>query len=216
MHRTIRPEGPVMPLSTFAFSLSQVILGHDLDVDGVAQCAVVFPKRFAGVWPRTPWTNWCCMGNFTLHVQFHVRYLLPSTAPVISALDATPNCSGLRLVRDGGYNLRFCTHQATGLFESRSSVAILTSIWHQFPHYSMVTFTDTPGFSTDCIDDQTTWATLGISPCDEFAGIAIFQLTVGRLITEWHKWWTLTLNYITSISQEKVRNFLSAWYERNL
>ncbi|KAF8848485.1 hypothetical protein BDZ45DRAFT_698352 [Acephala macrosclerotiorum] len=212
---TICPDGRTMPWSTFAFSVSQVILGHDLDIVEVAECAVVFPKRYAGPWPTTPWTNWCCVGDARLHAQFHVRYLSPLRNAITDS-DPKPRHSGLRFERD-------CWHIAGSgggtdfsIVETRSSTAILTSLSGQLPYYSMVTHTDTPGFSLDCIGDQVTWTALGLSPCHEFAGVAIFLCAVGRLITEWSKHWDLTLKLISSMSRVKIEDILDPVKRRNL
>ena len=144
-----------MPWSTLAFSASQVILGHDLDIGQVAECAVLFPKRYTGPWPTTPWTNWCCVGDTRLHVQFHVRYLSPLRNAITDS-DPRPRHSGLRFERDVSRidGLRGSTEFS--IVETRSSITILTSLWHQLLYYSIVTLTDTPGFALDNIEDQTT------------------------------------------------------------
>jgi hypothetical protein len=144
-----------------------VILGHDLAIREVAECAVVFPKRYAGPWPTTPWTNWCCVGDTMLHVQFHVRYLSPLRNALTDS-DPKPKYSGLRFERD--WWRIFAPSNEFSVVETRSSIAILTSLWHQLPYYSMVTLSDTPGFSLDCIEDQITWNAMDLSPRQEFAG----------------------------------------------
>jgi hypothetical protein len=193
-----------MPWSTMAFSSSQVILGHDLDIVEVAECAIVFPKRYAGPWPTTPWTNWCCVGNTRLHVQFHVRYLSPQRNAITDS-DLKRKYSGLRFERDGWRIFGESTEYS--IVETRSSIAILTSLWHHLPYYSMVTLTDTSGFSLDYTEDQMTWNDVGLSPCHEFAGVTIFQLAVRRLITEWGEQWNSTLKLITSMPRVQVQEF---------
>lgn len=202
--RTISPEGPTVPLSILAFSLSQVILGHDLDIDKVAQCAAAFPTRYAGRWSTTTWTNWCCVGDKMLHVQFHVRYL--STVRN-ATIDPRPKYPGLYLKRDWGKAVELGANSNFFIVETRSSIAILTSLRHQLPYYSMVTLTDNPDFSLDCIENQNNWTAMGLKPCGESTGVVIFQLAVSRLITEWGNQWNATLNRITSMSPVEVSKF---------
>ncbi|KAH8685425.1 hypothetical protein BGZ60DRAFT_395159 [Tricladium varicosporioides] len=198
---TICPGSRTMPLSTLGFSSSQVILGHDLDIAEVAECAIVFPKRYVGPWPINTWTNWCCVGNTRLHVQFHVRYLSPQLSAITGS---DPKCkySGLRFERDGW---RICGESTEySIAEARSSIAILTSLWHQLPCYSMVTLTDTSGFLLDYVEDKISWNDTELRPCHEFAGVIIFQLAVRRLIMEWEEQWDSTLKLIMSIPRSQV------------
>ncbi|CZR60662.1 uncharacterized protein PAC_10558 [Phialocephala subalpina] len=192
---TICPGSQTMPWSSLALSSSQVILGHDLNTVKVAECAIVFPKRYAGPWPTTPWTNWCCRN-------------------AITDSDSKRKYSGLYFERDRWRIFGESTEYS--IVETRSSIAILTSLWHQLPYYSMVTLTDTPGFSLDYIENQMTWSDVGLSPCHEFAGVTIFQLAVRRLITEWGEQWNSTLKLITSMSRVQIDGILDPVQRRDL
>jgi hypothetical protein len=201
-----------MPLNIFLFASSQVILGHDVEDDRIFQLGTMLPKRYASPWPSTAWTNWCCLGTGMLHLQFHIRYL--SVASAIPDPGPAPNCTGLRLERDrawmaagpgieGGFSIS----------ETRASIGLVTALWKKKPHFAMVTLADALSFSIDCLDDQAIWAAMGLQPNDDcFGGVAIFQLAVGRLITEWAKCWTLTLNQMSRMRTTKVGRFLLEGY----
>jgi hypothetical protein len=65
-----------MNLSILAFSMSQVVLGHDLPTTRVAQCGAAFLHRYTGPWPTTTWINWCGVSEKMLHVQFNSPLLV--------------------------------------------------------------------------------------------------------------------------------------------
>ncbi|RSL84555.1 hypothetical protein CDV31_016687 [Fusarium ambrosium] len=204
---TIRPNGRIMPWRIFAFALSQVTLGHDLHMEEVAECATVFLKRYACTWPTTTWTNWCCTGNTMFHAQFHIRYW-SIEENTITRSDAKPTCPGLRFERDYGRTVGFDLIPEFPIIETRSSVAMITSLWQKHPQYTMVTLTDTAVFNPDCIAEQKLWAAIGLEMCDESGGIAIFQAAVGGLITEWGHQWAAVLGQITATSKYEVRDIL--------
>ncbi|KNB19984.1 hypothetical protein FOXG_17248 [Fusarium oxysporum f. sp. lycopersici 4287] len=204
---TIRPNGRIMPWRIFAFALSQVTLGHDLHMEEVAECATVFLKRYVCTWPTTPWTNWCCTGNTMFHAQFHIRYW-SIEENTITRSNAKPTCTGLRFNRDYGRTVGFASIPEFPIIETRSAVAMITSLWQKHPPYTMVTLTDTAVFNPDCIAEQKLWAAIGLEMCDESGGIAIFQAAVGGLITEWGHQWAAVLGQITATSKYEVRDIL--------
>lgn len=206
-YRTIRPKGETMPFSAVVFSASQVILGHKW-TDYAKECALMFPSTYATTWPTSTWTNYCCLGDKMLHIQFHVRYLSTWKSDIIRP-NQEPEFSGLRLHRDHAEVVEHGVDSNLSIAETRSSIAILTSRWLQPPYFAMVTLTDSRDLSLDPVD-PTDWTTMGLKPCKEFAGLVIFQLAIGLLIGEWGKQWTVTLDCIDGIAKTEVfRLFLS-------
>jgi hypothetical protein len=138
------------------------------------------------------------------HAQFHIRYW-SIEENTITRSDAKPTCTGLRFNRDYGRTVGFALIPEFPIIETRSSVAMITSLWQKHPPYTMVTLTDTAVFNPDCIAEQKLWAAIGLEMCDESGGIAIFQAAVGGLITEWGHQWAAVLGQITATSKYEVR-----------
>jgi hypothetical protein len=126
-----------LPWPIFALASALVILGHDSDQshkkDGCAtvtqcsvlECGVMFPKRFASELPGTPWTNWCCFGKDSAHVQFHARWISLSEGHCHSSVQNS-EYSGILLERDRGLLEGVATSGRTPWRETRSSIGILT------------------------------------------------------------------------------------------
>lgn len=191
-----------MPWPIFAFVLSQVTLGHDLDIEEVAKCASVFPKRYVCPQWTAPWTNWCCVGDTMLHAQFHTRYL-SSEENAITRSDTNPICSGLLFERDWGQAVKLDPSFEFPIIETRSSISIIASLWKR--HYTMVTLTDNASFDPDCIAVQKHWNAIGLQMCESFTGFAIWQAAIGGLITEWGSQWTSVLGRIAGTGNLQVR-----------
>jgi hypothetical protein len=205
--RTIHRNGPVMALNTLVFASSQVILGLDIEDDRILQLGTMLPKRYASPWPSTIWTNWCCLGTEKLHLQFHVRAL--SVAGANSNPGMAPKIPGLSLERDS-FRLTARTGVEGELLitETRVSIGMLTTLWTRTPNFTLVTLADAPRFSIDCLSDQYMWTAMGLQPADDdFAGVAIFQFAVGRLVIEWEKCWTPTLIQMSQKRKVKVGQF---------
>jgi len=197
----ICPDQRAMALPILAFCMSQVIHGHDLPTHQVAQYAATFPQRYTGPWPTTTWTNWSVVGKKMLYAQFHIRYLSTSKSKIVNS---EHECPGLEFKREWGTT-------ATPEFpivETRLSIAILTSLWHPPPYYTLVTLTDDPEFSVDCIENPKTWEAMGFRPCEVSTGIVIYQVAISRLIIEWSEKWNTTLNSIMSIYKFEIGNIL--------
>lgn len=72
--------------------------------------------------------------------------------------------------------------------------------------------TDDKQFNLDGIGQQKIWADLGLQPCHEFGGVAIFQAAIGILLTEWSRRWVAALDQITAALGDEVRHsLLSGW-----
>jgi hypothetical protein len=126
-----------LPWPIFALASTLVIIGHESDQshkkDGgatvtqcsVLECGVTFPTRFASELPSTPWTNWCCFGEDSAHVQFHARWISLSEGHCHSSVQ-TPEYSGILLERNRGLLEGVATSGRISWRETRSSIGILT------------------------------------------------------------------------------------------
>jgi hypothetical protein len=205
---------PTMPWSSFALASSQAILGHDLDYSNekecnatdcnVLECAVVFPKRYAGQSPITPWTNWCCVGTSTMHVQFHVRYM-SCCQNLWNNLEKTHHHSGLIFDRARRTVVDDIGDRLT-LTEARSSIAILASRTKERLYYNIVTLTDSSVLSLDCIEERSRWKALKLNSCPELPGVAIFQFALHHLIWKWYGEWSQYAEFLKKLDKTKVFN----------
>jgi hypothetical protein len=192
-----------MSLSTCRFAPSQVILGHDLDLTKVSECATAFPRRYAAEWPLVPWTNWCCLGRRTAHIQFHIRYLTTVKNPIINS-GYQPSYSGVRFSRDWGQIIELGDCSTLDIVETRTSIAILTTLRDKKPSYTMVTLTDDSEFSLDCLEYRKEMHALGLRRCEGLAGVVFFQCAVGQTLREWSRRWHATLNKISNMCRIEV------------
>ncbi|KAM6514358.1 hypothetical protein FALCPG4_015507 [Fusarium falciforme] len=210
----IQANGRVMPWHIFAFIVSQITLGHDLETSEVANCTTVFVKRYICSWPKSNWTNWCCLGDRMLHAQFHIRHL---TIQEDSAIRSTKNpaSSGLVFERDSEHAISPGFLQGFLICETRSAVAITTSLWHHYPCYTLMNLTDDKQFNLDGIGQQKIWADLGLQPCHEFGGVAIFQAAIGILLTEWSRRWVAALDQITAALGDELKEILGSVEDDN-
>jgi hypothetical protein len=181
-----------MGFAVLAFVLCQATLGHDLEPDEVGYCAVVFAQRYAVIWPSTNWTRWCCLGNRICHIQFHLRYF---SAPDKAVSPWTPQdrSEGLPIRRQQGQIFSFEKGHEISFIERRMAVAINTSLDSNFACYSMVMLSDHP---TICLNDLEGRHPIELNICEQFIGIAIFQVALLHLLREWNDGWNCFLNSI--------------------
>jgi len=187
-----------MGFAVLAFVLCQATLGHDLEPDEVGYCAMVFAQRYAVTWPSTNWTRWCCLGKRICHIQFHLRYFSVSDK---AASPRTPQdrSEGLSICRQQGRIFSFEKGHKISFIERRMAVAINTSLDSNFACYSMVMLSD---HHTIRLNDLEGCHRIELNICEQFIGIAIFQVALLHLLTEWNKGWNCFLDSI------KVKNLL--------
>lgn len=88
--------------------------------------------------------------------------------------------------------------------ESRVAIAINTSMDSNLARYSMVTLTDSPTLCLDNFKGNQAWSTMKVSLCGEFTGIAVFQMAICNLLTEWHKRWDFVLDSVSNTLKVRV------------
>ncbi|KAM5357354.1 hypothetical protein ACJZ2D_016348 [Fusarium nematophilum] len=209
-----KASGRVMPWHIFAFVASQITLGHDLDISEVVNCTIVFLKRYICSWPRTNWTNWCCLGDQFLHAQFHIRHLSLQETAVSESTDS-PSSSGMVFERDSGHVTGLGLPAGSRIVETRSAVAIITEYGQPHPCYTLMTLTDDGSFKLHGSAEQRIRSDLGLEMCHEFGGIAIFQAAIGVLLTEWGSQWTVFLNKMTTVSNAGLKDILGSAQDGN-
>ncbi|OCK89474.1 uncharacterized protein K441DRAFT_699811 [Cenococcum geophilum 1.58] len=181
-----------MCFAVLAFVLCQATLGHDLEPEEVGYCAMVFAQRYAVIWPSTNWTRWRCLGKRICHIQFHLRYF---SVPDKVASPRTPQdrSEGLLICRQQGQIFSFEKGHEISFIERRIAVATNTSLDSNFACYSMVMLSDHP---TTCLNDLEGRRRIELNICEQFIGIAIFQVALLHLLNEWNKGWNCFLNSI--------------------
>jgi hypothetical protein len=206
IRRTIHPVSPIFPWLVLAFASAQVVFEHDLDHYGAAECAMVTSSRYAGQLSTIPWTHWSCKGKKMLQAQYHVRYMSPTRRIVgdSSKPGKLPGLCFLRLrieSKDVGVALD------SPLFETRLSVAILTSVCNESSYYNIVTLTDDPEIQwpLEAPEEETTRFAVHVTHCAMSWGVSNFQLRVGHMIMEWGKQWHATLDSIQMELDSEVR-----------
>lgn len=188
----VSPTEPSMCFAVLAFVLCQATLGHDLEPEEVGYCAMVFAQRYAVIWPSTNWTRWRCLGKRICHIQFHLRYF---SVPDKVASPRTPQdrSEGLLICRQQGQIFSFEKGHEISFIERRIAVATNTSLDSNFACYSMVMLSDHP---TTCLNDLEGRRRIELNICEQFIGIAIFQVALLHLLNEWNKGWNCFLNSI--------------------
>jgi hypothetical protein len=199
----VSPEETALNFTLLAFIISQVTLGHDINIEDVGYCGVVFATRYAGPWPSTKWTRWCCLGDRICHLQFHLRYISTSDTP-ISRLIHEHQSEGLGFCREKGLYFSPGAELDFPLVESRAAIAINTSCDSDLAHYSMVTLTDFPELYLDSFEGNQAWSDMKLILCGKFTGIAVFQMAIFRLLTEWNKKWNSFIESIDNTLKVQV------------
>lgn len=189
----VSPTEPSMGFAALAFVLYQATLGHDLEPEEVGYCAIVFAQRYAVIWPSTNWTRWCCLGKRICHIQFHLRYF---SVPDKAASLRTPQdlSEGLLICRQQGQIFSFEKGHEISFIERRIAVAINTSLDSNFAYYSMIMLSD--HHPTAWLNDLEGHHRIELNICEQFIGIAIFQVALLHLLSEWNKGWNCFLNSI--------------------
>jgi hypothetical protein len=196
-------EEAALNFTLLAFILSQVTLDHDIKIEEVGYCGVVFAKRYADPWPTAKWTRWCCRGNHMCHLQFHIRYISTSDT-AITRLIPKYQSEGLRFHREKHPGFSLGARQDFSFVESRVAIAINTSLDSNFAYYSMVKLTDSHRLCLDDFEDSQTWSDINLSLYGHFAGVAVFQVAICRLLREWGRRWNLVLDSISNILKVRV------------
>lgn len=190
------PEETALNFTLLPFIISQITPSHDINIQDVGYCGVAFAKRYACPWPSTKWTRWWS-GNPTCHLQFHIRYISTSDT-AMARLIPEHSSEGLLLCREKFQVFPPGAGQDFPLVESRVAIAINTSRDLNLAHYSMVTLTDSPILCLDDFEGNQAWSDMKLSLCGEFTGIAVFQMAIHRLLTEWDNRWNFILDSISS------------------
>jgi hypothetical protein len=199
--------GNIVTLPVLLVSASQIFLNPDFDMEEMSPFALMFPRRFAGKWGSSTWTNWSCKANSgkqTLHLQYHMR-CLSTESNAMTALDDQTEQTGVCIERErttiSGYNRT----QPLEITEARVSVGLLTTMRHQEQdqNWSMVTLADpiTAGLqngkpSLDSVHDCKQWDALVLHPCHNFAGISSFQFVLFNQLIEMDKQNTITITRV--------------------
>jgi hypothetical protein len=163
---------------------------------------VVFAKRYAGLWPSTKWTRWCCLGQSICHLQFHIRYLFNSDI-AFTRLNPERQPEGLSLCREKA-QVSPGMGQGFPFVESRVAIAINTSVDSNLPYFSMVTLTDSRKLCLDNFKGNQAWSDVKLSPCGKFTGIAVFQRAICCLLTEWSEKWNSVLDSFRKLVKARV------------
>ncbi|KAH6716763.1 hypothetical protein BKA61DRAFT_310465 [Leptodontidium sp. MPI-SDFR-AT-0119] len=198
-------EDTVLNFTLLAFILSQVTLGYNIDTEDIGFCGAVFAKRYAGPWPSTKWARWCCFGNDNriCHLQFHIRYISTSNTAIARLIPEVLS-EGLHFHREKGQAFSLGAGQDFPLVESRVAIAINTSLDSKFAHYSMVTLTDSDKLSLDDFEGNQAWSDINFSLCGKFAGVAVFQVAIRRLLMVWGRRWNFVLDSINNLLKVQV------------
>jgi hypothetical protein len=121
--------------------------------------------------------------------------------------DTTPNCSGMYLERDESPIPAWVNAESGGsITEQRVSIGMLTILWKSKPQFILVALADNEGFSIADVDNPAAWADLCLQPCTEgLGGVAVLQIGMGLMITEWDRHWTRTLTEVSPSRRAKVK-----------
>lgn len=145
------------------------------------------------------------------HMQFHIRYLATSAA--VSATTPSYTADGLLVQRQRG---TVDLTNGPGDFEireSRMATAIITAIDTNWAPYSVVTLTESENSRPENLYGQKVWhdmcSELNISRCDNFKGIAMFQVEIYQTLLEWSRRWNIALHHIGNMARVKVFHILA-------
>ena len=69
--------------------------------------------------------------------------------------------------------------------ESRVVIAINTSLDPRLAHHTMVTLTDSHRLFLDNFQGDQAWRNMKLNFGGKFAGLAVFQIAICRLLREW-------------------------------
>jgi hypothetical protein len=180
-----------MNIHLIAFILMLATVGHDIAIDEVGYCSAAFLTRYMGIWPKDTWKRWCCIGQITCHMQFHIRYFAAAAQP------SAPNASNgpsvpMKLSR-------ISSHGMKELKECRVAIAMKTLLDSDTGQYSITTLA---GYEIGLLDrfENSNW----IVDCVDkrWAGVVRFQKVMLYLLRESKRQWLALLTFIESVITE--------------
>ena len=203
------PRDVRLPVSTLSFQSLAFILslvhppGDAVGGPISAWAPAVFLRRYAGPWPRLAWTRWVFFGGPWIQLHYHMRVF---TAKLEHSLPDRA-AEGVLCHRETERVEVFGSGRAFTLVEKRYSVAITScrGSGSECPWYTAVGVTDSDVFDAMAHRlNRGAWKALNIHACGEYTGIAVFQVSICRLVECWHKEWARVLFYIDDILKVQV------------